>query len=51
MFIPIICVARKNIGVCVYQKVFGNLQLEPDSSVNRHNNFQSFIGGLLLLFR
>lgn len=37
--------------VFVYIKVFGNMMLDPDSSLNRHNNFQTFFGGLLLLFR
>ncbi|XP_059351423.1 voltage-dependent calcium channel type A subunit alpha-1-like isoform X2 [Daphnia carinata] len=39
------------IYAIIGMQVFGNLHLDPDSSVNRHNNFQSFIGGLLLLFR
>ncbi|KAI4479315.1 hypothetical protein M0804_011100 [Polistes exclamans] len=32
-------------------QVFGNIELGADSSINKHNNFQSFIQGLMLLFR
>lgn len=32
-------------------QVFGNLALSPEKAINRHNNFQSFIQGLMLLFR
>jgi len=33
------------------QKVFGNIKYDPDTQLNRHNNFQSFSGGIMLLFR
>jgi hypothetical protein len=33
------------------QKVFGNINFDPDTAFNRHNNFQSFFGSLMLLFR
>ncbi|XP_062714456.1 voltage-dependent calcium channel type A subunit alpha-1 isoform X17 [Aedes albopictus] len=32
-------------------KVFGNIELEPESAITRHNNFRSFVQGLMLLFR
>ncbi|KAF0292815.1 Voltage-dependent calcium channel type A subunit alpha-1 [Amphibalanus amphitrite] len=32
-------------------KVFGNMGFDPDSDMNRHNNFQSFFSSVLLLFR
>ena len=32
-------------------KVFGSMAFEPDSEYNRHNHFQTFIGGILVLFR
>lgn len=32
-------------------KVFGNIKFDPDTSINRQNNFQSFFGSLMLLFR
>lgn len=32
-------------------KVFGNIKFDPDTAIYRHNNFQSFFGSLLLLFR
>nr|CAD7439410.1 unnamed protein product [Timema bartmani] len=31
--------------------VFGNIALDPDTSLSRHNNFRSFVQGLMLLFR
>uniref|UniRef100_A0A182NRJ5 Voltage-dependent calcium channel type A subunit alpha-1 n=1 Tax=Anopheles dirus TaxID=7168 RepID=A0A182NRJ5_9DIPT len=31
--------------------VFGNIELDPESSITRHNNFRSFVQGLMLLFR
>ena len=33
------------------KKVFGNMAFEPDSEYNRHNHFQTFMAGLLVLFR
>lgn len=32
-------------------KVFGNIKLDEESHINRHNNFRSFFGSLMLLFR
>ena len=32
-------------------KVFGSQAFEPDSQYNRHNHFQTFMAGLLVLFR
>ena len=32
-------------------KVFGSQAFEPDSEYNRHNHFQTFMAGLLVLFR
>ena len=32
-------------------QVFGNMAFEPDSEYNRHNHFQTFQAGLLVLFR
>lgn len=32
-------------------KMFGNIAISDERSINRHNNFQSFIQGLMLLFR
>ncbi|XP_015686826.1 voltage-dependent N-type calcium channel subunit alpha-1B-like, partial [Protobothrops mucrosquamatus] len=31
--------------------VFGNIALDDDSAINRHNNFQTFLQALMLLFR
>nr|CAD7602983.1 unnamed protein product [Timema genevievae] len=31
--------------------VFGNIALDPDTALSRHNNFRSFVQGLMLLFR
>lgn len=33
------------------KKVFGNIALSPDTAITRHNNFRSFVQGLMLLFR
>lgn len=39
-------------GLAVVQfQVFGNIALAPESAINRHNNFRSFVQGLMLLFR
>jgi hypothetical protein len=43
------CNSRGN--ACHAAKVFGNLHFNPDSDYNRHNNFQTFMNGLLVLFR
>lgn len=35
----------------ISSKVFGNIKLDEESHINRHNNFRSFFGSLMLLFR
>ena len=32
-------------------QVFGNIAFDPDTEVNRHNNFRTFTDSLILLFR
>lgn len=32
-------------------QIFGNIKQDPDTEISRHNNFQTFLGGLMLLFR
>ena len=32
-------------------QVFGNMEFNPDTEYNRHNNFKTFMGGLQVLFR
>lgn len=32
-------------------QVFGNIDLNDDTSINRHNNFRTFLQALMLLFR
>ncbi|XP_064108487.1 voltage-dependent calcium channel type A subunit alpha-1-like isoform X4 [Macrobrachium nipponense] len=39
------------IFAIIGMQVFGNMKFDPDTDLNRHNNFQSFFAGLLLLFR
>ncbi|XP_064650227.1 voltage-dependent calcium channel type A subunit alpha-1-like isoform X7 [Lineus longissimus] len=39
------------IAAIIGMQVFGNIQLSPDSDINRHNNFQTFTQALMLLFR
>nr|XP_053655343.1 voltage-dependent calcium channel type A subunit alpha-1-like isoform X10 [Cherax quadricarinatus] len=39
------------IYAIIGMQVFGNMKFDPDTDLNRHNNFQSFFAGLLLLFR
>ncbi|KAL4709794.1 hypothetical protein ACJJTC_001248 [Scirpophaga incertulas] len=39
------------IYAIIGMQVFGNIELSPESELNRHNNFQSFIQALMLLFR
>lgn len=36
---------------CFLLQVFGNIKLDEESHINRHNNFRSFFGSLMLLFR
>ncbi|XP_031635540.1 voltage-dependent calcium channel type A subunit alpha-1-like isoform X2 [Contarinia nasturtii] len=35
----------------VGMQVFGNLKMDANTEINRHNNFQTFLAGLMLLFR
>nr|XP_014290084.1 voltage-dependent calcium channel type A subunit alpha-1 isoform X17 [Halyomorpha halys] len=39
------------IYAIIGMQVFGNIALDPESSITRHNNFRNFIQGLMLLFR
>ncbi|XP_031779373.1 voltage-dependent calcium channel type A subunit alpha-1 isoform X8 [Nasonia vitripennis] len=39
------------IYAIIGMQVFGNIALVEKNSINKHNNFQSFIQGLMLLFR
>ncbi|CAG9865175.1 unnamed protein product [Phyllotreta striolata] len=39
------------IYAIIGMQVFGNIEISPDTSINRHNNFRNFIQGLMLLFR
>merc|ERR1719414_1213748 len=39
------------IYAIIGMQVFGSQAFEPDSEYNRHNHFQTFMAGLLVLFR
>ncbi|XP_063223249.1 voltage-dependent calcium channel type A subunit alpha-1 [Bacillus rossius redtenbacheri] len=39
------------IYAIIGMQVFGNIQLDPETAISRHNNFRSFVQGLMLLFR
>ncbi|VDN51801.1 unnamed protein product [Dracunculus medinensis] len=39
------------IYAIVGMQVFGNIWLDASTEINRHNNFQSFVNSLILLFR
>ncbi|XP_042565276.1 probable voltage-dependent N-type calcium channel subunit alpha-1B [Clupea harengus] len=39
------------IYAIIGMQVFGNIQLNDDTAINRHNNFQTFFQALILLFR
>ncbi|XP_037047741.1 voltage-dependent calcium channel type A subunit alpha-1-like [Bradysia coprophila] len=39
------------IYAVVGMQVFGNIEINPDTSITRHNNFQEFGKALMLLFR
>ncbi|KAG4066428.1 hypothetical protein HA402_007064 [Bradysia odoriphaga] len=39
------------IYAVVGMQVFGNIEIDPDTSITRHNNFQEFSKALMLLFR
>ncbi|KHJ46318.1 transporter, cation channel family protein [Trichuris suis] len=39
------------IYAIVGMQVFGNIELNGDTEINRHNNFQTFFNSLILLFR
>lgn len=36
---------------CFLWQVFGNIALDDETSINRHNNFRTFLQALMLLFR
>ncbi|NXT09130.1 CAC1E protein, partial [Prunella fulvescens] len=38
------------IYAIIGMQVFGNIKLDEESHINRHNNFRSFLGSLMLLF-
>lgn len=40
-----------NETLMIMLKVFGNMVYNPDTDYNRHNHFQTFLAGLLVLFR
>lgn len=44
----LVCLKMHNWSL---SQVFGNIQLHPDTEINRHNNFQTFVQSLILLFR
>ncbi|XP_023224867.1 voltage-dependent calcium channel type A subunit alpha-1-like [Centruroides sculpturatus] len=39
------------IYAIIGMQVFGNIEFNPDTDMNKHNNFHSFIQSLMLLFR
>ncbi|GIY88801.1 voltage-dependent calcium channel type A subunit alpha-1 [Caerostris darwini] len=39
------------IYAIIGMQVFGNIELIPETAINRHNNFRNFFQGLMLLFR
>ncbi|XP_067130024.1 voltage-dependent calcium channel type A subunit alpha-1-like isoform X9 [Centruroides vittatus] len=39
------------IYAIIGMQVFGNIELNSDTSITRHNNFRTFFQGLMLLFR
>ncbi|XP_062816140.1 voltage-dependent N-type calcium channel subunit alpha-1B isoform X9 [Anolis carolinensis] len=39
------------IYAIIGMQVFGNIALDDDGAINRHNNFQTFLQALMLLFR
>nr|XP_018900706.1 PREDICTED: voltage-dependent calcium channel type A subunit alpha-1 [Bemisia tabaci] len=39
------------IYAIIGMQVFGNIALDAETSITRHNNFRSFVQGLMLLFR
>ncbi|CAL8143658.1 unnamed protein product [Orchesella dallaii] len=39
------------IYAIIGMQVFGNIALDPETSITRHNNFRNFQQGLMLLFR
>ncbi|KAK3929329.1 Voltage-dependent calcium channel type A subunit alpha-1, partial [Frankliniella fusca] len=39
------------IYAIIGMQVFGNIALDPESAITRHNNFRNFVQGLMLLFR
>ncbi|XP_055950226.1 voltage-dependent calcium channel type A subunit alpha-1-like isoform X4 [Argiope bruennichi] len=39
------------IYAIIGMQVFGNIELNPETAISRHNNFRNFFQGLMLLFR
>ncbi|KAK8724872.1 hypothetical protein OTU49_010957 [Cherax quadricarinatus] len=39
------------IYAIIGMQVFGNIELDPSTSITRHNNFRKFTEGIMLLFR
>ncbi|XP_050506047.1 voltage-dependent calcium channel type A subunit alpha-1 isoform X9 [Diabrotica virgifera virgifera] len=39
------------IYAIIGMQVFGNIEVSPETAIDRHNNFRNFIQGLMLLFR
>ncbi len=39
------------IYAIIGMQVFGNIRLDSEGPINRHNNFQSFPQAVILLFR
>ncbi|KAL1275212.1 hypothetical protein QQF64_028026, partial [Cirrhinus molitorella] len=39
------------IYAIIGMQVFGNIELDDDTAINRHNNFRTFLQALMLLFR
>lgn len=55
-----VCSYEKKAGSCLTMhikmflcpnQVFGNIKLNEETHINRHNNFRTFSGALMLLFR
>ncbi|UYV82158.1 cac, partial [Cordylochernes scorpioides] len=47
---PLLCVFGTFLKFFILQ-VFGNIETNPSTAITRHNNFQTFFQGLMLLFR
>lgn len=51
IFATFLKIIWKKLIVFLLQQLFGNLKLDANTEISRHNNFQTFLGGLMLLFR